>query len=1117
MDTLSEPIILDNSNTKTSVGRYLQRQLAGNAKTLRIVSAYFTMYAYRELRVQLQRITTVRFLYGDPGSVGEIDPGEKAGKGFHVTETGLSPTEALKQKSLARECAEWIKKSVQVRTIKQANFLHGKMYHIERPDDSDTAVVGSSNFTWRGLGFEHGANLELNLPVTAPATCDELKQWFDELWRDKARTEDAKQEVLDALARVGKNYSPELVYFKTLLEVFRERIEAREEAADLLDDTPLKDTQIWKTLYPFQRDGVTGIINRLRQHNGCILADSVGLGKTYTALAVIRYYEAQNQRVLVLCPKKLSENWKLYPAQFGQKGNPFKDDHFHYTVLHHTDLSRDTGESNGVPLAGFDWSAYGLVVIDESHNFRNESRNAYDEDGRIMRRSRYQRLLEEVIKAGGKTRVLMLSATPVNTSLTDLRNQLYFMTEKREDAFLETLGIRSLSAMLAVAQREFKQWEQQDGPKDKRALLNKLGGDFITLLDAVSIARSRRHVTRFYPEVVEKIGGFPHRTNPENETPPTDSLGQLSYETLNEEIQNFKLSIYTPAAYVSSEQRRQALAEEKQQRNFNQADREHWLIGMLRVNFLKRLESAAPSLALTLKRTVDRIDQLVERIERYQSVGTADTEVDETPESDPEDEDVIVNKARDPFHFEELDLPKWLEDLRRDRAVLAGVHARVAAITPERDSKLIALKARIRAKLHHPTTDKDGRRNRKVLVFTAFRDTAVYLYEQLRPLVREFEAECAMVAGDETKTTHGANNFNDILTNFAPIGRGRFARAETGRAIPDDKPEIDILIATDCVSEGQNLQDCDLVVNYDIHWNPVRLIQRFGRIDRIGSRNRQVNMVNFWPTKELDHYLNLQNRVEARMALVDAAATGDDRLVTGKGLPDETERSGDAQAELNFRDAQLRRLRAEALDLDDLDDSITLSDFSLDDFVAQLVDYLAQNREELEHTPLGVYAITGGARQRSRHSPGAAAPGVIFCLRQKNPSKNIRAHSPLKTYYLIYVRDDGEVRYNYTQAKQSLELFGELARGESQPLLHLCDAFDRETGNGCDMKKYNRLLEKALSAIRKQFGRQEIDSLRRRDGLLSKQSEQPREVNDFELVTWLVIKDDTPEVATSAQ
>jgi len=1092
--------ILDNSKGN-SVGKYLHGQLKG-ARAFRIVSAYFSVYAYAALRDELERAGDVRFLYGSPESVGEVDPGAKPDKAFQLSERGLSPTQLLRQKHLAADCKAWIQKRVEIRTIKKANFLHGKMYHIERPEAAGTAVLGSSNFTSRGLGFGAAANLELNLLVADAAVCDELKQWFDDIWRDKKLTKDVKDEVLDALSRLGNDYSPELVYYKTLLEIFSERMKAREDTRERIGDTHIKDTQIWQTLYQFQRDGVAGIIDRLEKHNGCILADSVGLGKTYTALAVIRYYREQNQRVLVLCPKKLSENWKLYAAQFGQSGNPFAQDNLDYTVLYHTDLSRTAGDSNGIDLAKFDWSSFGLVVIDESHNFRNESRSAFGEDGEIIRRSRYERLLEDVVIAGGKTNVLMLSATPVNTSLTDLRNQIYFMSKKRDDAFQKTLRIGNFRTMLNAAQKVFKEWERRPGAKQKRELFDSLGGEFFHLLDAVSIARSRRHVKNFYPEVVKQIGGFPEQMKPDNRHPPTDAKGELSYESLNAEIEKFELSIYTPAAYVApGGEADRKLKKEKEKLRFNQKDRERLLLGMIRVNFLKRLESAAHSFALTLERSVAKIDALIGRIERYlaNQAGVEESVADDAADDDadaPEDEDFIVNKARHPFHFKDLDLHLWLKDLRRDRAVLAGVHEKAAAIDPERDGKLIKLRAQLREKLENPTIDKDGRKNPKVLVFTAFKDTALYLYEQLQP---ELDAHCAMVAGDATKTTYGENNFHSILSNFAPIGRGRFSRDAQGRPIPDGKPEIDIIFATDCISEGQNLQDCDLVVNYDIHWNPVRLIQRFGRIDRIGSRNRQVRMINYWPVPELERYLNLENRVKARMALMDATATGDEPMT-------EDEMREGSETDVSFRDAQMRQLYNGVLDMDKSGDGVDMSDFSFDDFIAQLMNYLERKRKELESAPLGIYALVDCARAQESILP-AAAPGVIFCLRHRKAPQDATARNPLGDYYLVYVRDDGEVRYNYTHAKQVLELFGELAREKTEALLRLCAAFDRETDNGQEMAKYDQLLYHVFAAVSGQFERQEAGALSRRDGVLSKSSERPRGADDFELVTWLVIKD----------
>ena len=756
-----------------------------------------------------------------------------------------------------------------------------------------------------GLGGSDNANLEINLVTEDHATCAELQAWFDKIWEDKALTKDVKQDVLDALNRLGRDHDPELIYYKTLYELFREDIEAKRDSESQLEDTHLYDTRIWGALYEFQKDGAKSVISRLRRHGGCILADSVGLGKTYTALAVIKYFELRNDRVLVLCPKKLRENWSLYPVVNNNSNNPFLDDRFGYTLLSHTDLSRDTGKAGDIDLANFNWRNFDLIVIDESHNFRNDAKPRRDDKGMIVRNSRYSRLLEEVIKQGARTKVLMLSATPVNTSLIDLRNQIYLMTEKREDIFRNSLGIGHIGNLLKQAQKQFKTWEtkaKQDSAKDKATLLEALGADFFKLLAGVSIARSRRQIKQFYADEMDRIGQFPARRQPENHYPQTDSKDELSYKKLSDQIEQFALSIYRPSSYVISSDAKRRLEEEKKEWQFNQLDRERFLIGMIRVNFLKRLESSAYSLTETLGRTIGRIDELLRKIGRYEQKPGTDEEMDILPEDDDEDEEFLINRARTPYHLRELDLPRWKEDLLNDRELLKKARDQVAAITPERDGKLITIKDHIQHKSHNPTLDKDGRANRKLLVFTTFKDTANYLYENLTDLATETGLNMAMVSGDLTRTTFGANNFNAILTNFAPKARGRGE---------DVNGEIDLLIATDCISEGQNLQDCDTVINYDIHWNPVRIIQRFGRVDRIGSRNRAVRMINYWPTKDMDAYLRLKGRVEARMALVDAAASADDDLLN-EDLTDQV------QTELNFRDEQLKRMREEVLDLDEL-------------------------------------------------------------------------------------------------------------------------------------------------------------------------------------------------------
>ncbi len=1090
--------IIDNRQRR--VGDFLRQQTAPDSN-LSIVSAYFTIYAYEALRESLESANYTRFLYGEPQSVGALDPDTGDAKSFRLnTESGLVPNRVLAQKPLARACAAWITARVDIRTVKRANFLHGKLYHVARGDGGSAALVGSSNFTRRGLGLGATPNIELNLEVRDERDREPLIQWFDGLWTDTALTRDAKPEVLAALDRLGRAYAPEFIYYKTLFHVFEDWLAERGERAGLLHDVQLYDTEIWKTLYEFQQQGATNAINRLLRHNGCIVADSVGLGKTWTALAVIKFFELRNERVLVLCPKKLEENWVRYTSWAAYRNNPFEKDRLNYTVLAHTDLSRYEGRAGSIDLGNFNWGAFDLVVIDESHNFRNEGRDRTDEAGTVIRRSRYNRLLEEVVKDRVHTKVLMLSATPVNTSLRDLRNQVYLMTEKRVDAFRETLGIGDIQTLFGVAQRQFVQWEHErrGGKADKHGLIENLGADFLALLDAVTIARSREHIRRFFPKVNAEIGGFPRRAKPENLHPPTDRNGVLSYDDLHRRIGTFRMAVYMPSEYVRDPS---ALEAEKKRLNFNQRDREDWLIAMLRVNLLKRLESSAHAFTLTLGRMLDTMDGLDRRIEAWRTHGGNEA-VESTPGRDDEDDEFTVGKTQR-YRLADLDVDRWQRDLREDRATFRALYETAKHVTGERDAKLAALENVLANKVVHPTTDKDGRPNRKTLVFTTFADTARYVYEDMVQSRRVFgrDVQIALVTGgDGNHSTTGASKFIDILEQFAPRAQQR----------KDGGAEIDILIATDCLSEGQNLQDCDSVVNYDIHWNPVRLMQRFGRIDRLGSRNRQVAMTNFWPTEHLDRYLDLKNRVEARMALADAAATG---------LDDPLSRDA-AEGELTFRDEQLKRLRNEILDIEETDDGIAMSDLTLDDFVADLLQYMQRNRAELEAAPFGIYAIVDAeaASASERTDPRAAAirPGAIFCLKQRTVPTD-RTPNVLQPYFLVYVHADGRVRYTFRQARQSLALFRLLAVGRPEAAAALEDAFDRETDHGQRMEPYDALLEAALQSISQTFRNAEQQRLGRdRGAKLTRKTERPDRAADFALVTWLVIADTRPAVEAGA-
>ena len=1095
--------IRDNRERGT-VGEFLESQIE-NGSSLSVVSAYFTIYAFDKLKSCLNQINDLRFLFGEPQFIKLLDPDKSEKKSFIIDVDGLRLENQLQLKRVARECAEWIKDKVEVRSMQESNMLHGKMYHIAK-NGVENAILGSSNFTVRGLGLsEASSNIELNLKVADDRDRSDLKLWFDELWNDKNRVEDVKDEVLSYLNQLYQNHDPEFIYYKTLFHLF-DRYLGDQESRGLLDEPEqLVDTEIWSALYEFQKDGVKGAINKTLTHNGCIIADSVGLGKTYEALAVIKYFELRNDRVLVLCPKKLRENWTVYQAHTGNKLNPFPDDRYGYTVLSHTDLSRNSGMSGDIDLSSFNWGNYGLVVIDESHNFRNNTRGKKDEDGVPISRTRYERLMEDIVKSGVKTKMLLLSATPVNNDLRDLRNQLYFLTEEREDAFADSLGVANLRETITVAQTAFNKWAKRDGSRSSQNLLEELSTHFFKLLDGLTIARSRVQIKKHYPKSLRALGGFPERSKPESIYTEIDLEGEfMSYDALNEEISEYQLSLYNPTKYLRPEY--QSEYDLQTVNNFTQSDREHYLIGMMKVNFLKRLESSVHSFKITLKRTVGKIEELEARIRRFQTYRAENPDVDlaETEIDAGDDEELQaamqVGKSL-MFKMAHLDVERWLEDLQRDKDQLEGPYRSAIKVDPARDAKLAKLKELIAIKVKNPTITKRDQPNRKVLVFTAFADTADYLYSHLYEWARaELRIHTGLVtASGANKTTLGRTDFVQILTNFSPIAKNR----GDDNSMPQGE-EIDLLIGTDCISEGQNLQDCDYLINYDIHWNPVRIIQRFGRIDRIGSVNNSVKLVNFWPTDDLNRYINLKNRVEARMALVDVTAAQGDNLLDPESLRDVI--AGD----LRYRDQQLLKLKDEVFDLEEFNESVTLNDFTLDDFRMELIKYIESNRKKLEDEPFGLYAVVPPPPNDS-----IIQPGVIFCLRQKTKSEENEKLNPTQPYFLVYVREDGVVRFSFAQPKQILEMYRQLCAAKNKPYDELCALFDERTANGADMSKYNRLLERTVGAITQTYKKRAFTNLTSgRRGALPPVTDQITGTTDFELVTWLVIEN--PEIPQEA-
>ncbi len=1114
--------IIDNI-TRGTVGDFLRINIEDNSE-LSVVSAYFTIYAYKALQDKLDNIQKLNFLFGEPTFLKSIDPNKAKKMQFVIEDDKLviPADKRLEQKSAAKECSEWIRKKVDIKSIVKSNFLHGKMYHIKKSNGIEKAIMGSSNFTVSGLGLSDNSNIELNMVIDSDRDREDLHNWFDELWNDKSGiVEDVKDQVLAYLNKLYEENSPQIIYYKTLYHIFENYLN-EEESNNILDEKiGFLDTDIWNMLYDFQRDGVKGAINKIQKHNGCIIADSVGLGKTFEALAVIKYFELLNHRVLVLCPKKLRENWAVFRRN--DNLNFLLKDRFSYDILCHTDLSRTSGYSGDINLSTINWGNYGLVVIDESHNFRNDFMGKKDEDGSI-RLSRYGRLMNDIIKSGVQTKVLLLSATPVNNNLQDIRNQIYIITQGENDALKDTVNIKDIEQTVRTAQMHFNQWAS---PKNldhsTKALLDKIDSSFFRLLDELTIARSRKHIQSYYD--INKLGKFPMRLKPISISSNIDINKEFpNYDELNEEILEYKLSLFKPSAYIKDEFKPLYGQREKASGyNFDQVTRENYLIGMMKVNFLKRLESSIESFEISMKRTIEKMELLEKHINDFKANPQCqNTELEEMfilPEEDDEDNTAKYIGDKLKFNLAHLKLDKWLKDISKDKLQLNYLYEAAKKVSEDRDEKLNTLKELIRNKIKDPinfSVGCEGRPvpNRKVIIFTAFADTAEYLYNSLvKWIVYELKLNVALVTGgNENKTTFNPKGFknqkgyNEILTNFSPKSKNRSKMS----GMPQEG-EIDILIATDCISEGQNLQDCDYMINYDIHWNPVRIIQRFGRIDRLGSFNSKIQLVNFWPTSDLNKYLNLKGRVESRMTLVDITATGTDNLLSNIEQEDLSEQV------LSYRDEQLLRLKDEVLDLEDLSGNISLSDFNLSDFRADLINYLKLDEKSIEDTPCGVYGVVpagdntifevtypGKIDAKSRNY---LKPGVIFCLRQNaNTIENVVVN-PLGSYFLIYVLDDGTIKFNYTNAKQILEIYRLLCSSVVSPIEEICDIFDKETNQGKDMDKYSDLLKNAVNEIVRVFKKRNIKGLQTgRNAIMIPKNNTVNSTKDFELITWLVIK-----------
>ncbi|MBL1404836.1 MAG: DEAD/DEAH box helicase [Rhizobiales bacterium] len=913
--------------------------------------------------------------------------------------------------------------------------------------------------------------------ISDAETTKQLLQWFDTIWNDGKATQDIKDELLTHLDYLASEKPANLVYFITLYNIFKDYLEDIDEDSIIRSKTGFKDTLVWNKLYKFQRDGVMGAIDKLEKYNGCIIADSVGLGKTFEALAVIKYYELRNDRILVLCPKKLRENWTVYTIN--DKRNLLAADRFNYDVLNHTDLSRDKGKSGEINLETINWGNYDLLVIDESHNFRNSGTKT---DGT----TRYQRLMDQIIRSGVKTKVLMLSATPVNSRMNDLKNQVAFITEGRDTA-LADFGINSIEQTLRKAQTKFNKWLKL--PEDQRkaeVLLEDLNFDYFKLLDLMTIARSRKHIEKYYD--ISEIGKFPERLKPVNIKSDIDTSGQFPpLKEVNMAIKRLNLAAYSPLEYVRMDKKdeysRKYDQEVKGGSVFKQIDRERSLIHLMRINLLKRMESSINSFALTVDKIHGKISGLIEQIDAHENSEIEELSIEDIQTDDPELEDYLIgNKVK--VLVQDMDLVRWKQDLEEDRALLKNLLNDAVKVEPKRDAKLLRLKEVIKQKVNAPFNPD----NKKIVIFTAFSDTAEYLYEHISGWVsKELNLHSALITGSNKKCTiKGINkDLNNLLTNFSPISK------EREKVDPDATTQIDILIATDCISEGQNLQDCDMLINYDIHWNPVRIIQRFGRVDRLGSRNTAIQLVNFWPNMELDEYINLEARVSGRMVLLDISATGEENVI---------EYDKDKQMnDLDYRRKQMKQLQASVIDLEDMDGSVSITDMTLNDFRMDLSSYMKDNLPQLEKSPSGFYAAI-------QNPNGEFVAGTIFCLKDIHGKVEFDANYALAPYYIVYVAENGNIVFNHLQGKKSLDIFKKLCSMNKELDSKSIEALNEKTKNGKDMGAYQYMLECAMQSIVGKTEEKGLESLFSRGGTVLTQDHFSG-LEDFEVISYLIIKE----------
>lgn len=1076
--------LIDNINTRLIDDL---KQTIGKASRLHIAGASFSIYAFEALKKELNQIDELQFIFTSPTFIEENL--KKDSRQFYIPhiyneadlcggDFELRLKNQLTQRAIAKECAEWVKKKVIFKSNKNRTPLNGLVY-VEGKQQNEYAYSGVNSFTTSDLGLTQRKGFPTLIQQTEYPNSRAYLEWFKQVWENEEDLTDVSDKVRDYFENAFKDNSPEFIYFVTLYNIFNDFLD------DLsLDNLPndkvgFKESVVWNRLYNFQQDAVIGAINKLEKYNGCILADSVGLGKTFSALGVIKYYEMRNKDVLVLCPKKLEANWNTY--RHNDKNNILSGDRFRYDVLFHTDLSREKGVSNGRNLEAVNWGNYGLVVIDESHNFRNNSTV-------VGKENRYQKLLRKVIQEGIQTKVLMLSATPVNNRFNDLRNQLALAYEGNAENINRRLDTsKGIDQIFIQAQRAFNTWSRMETTqRTTEQLLDMLDFDFFEILDSLTIARSRKHITNYYDTTA--IGKFPQRNKPISiESPLTDD-NSVGYAYIAEQLGFLNLSVYTPLKYVLPskmahyETLYDKTVKEGKGGRLKQLDREQNLQILMRINLLKRIESSVHSFRITLSGIIKQVENALKSIEnsnfdtQYEGIQKYINDENFDWESEWGDEENIIGK-KVKIHLADIDKTRWNEDLSADLSLLNDLLNKTNPIVKARDTKLYELKKRLDEKITNPiNTD-----NKKAIIFTAFADTANYLYKELSKYLKDkYGLNTALVTGSQRLCSEKKipTDLNAILSCFSPVSKGK---AQIYRDMPES---IDLLIATDCISEGQNLQDCDYLINYDIHWNPVRIIQRFGRIDRIGSQNESITLVNFWPDVTLDAYINLKQRVENRMLIANMASTGDDNVLNQE------------EEEMEYRKIQLQKLKEEVIDLEDLREGVSITDLGLNDFRVDLSN-LIKIYKDATNTPEGLHAVVSSNENLPE--------GAIFILKNVNENVNIDKLNRLHPYYLVYMKKSGEVHLQHVEAKKVLDSIRHACNGKRQPLEELCKKISEETNDYYKMDDYSTLLKQSIHSILQTEEEKSVLSLFKSGGTISGKNKF-KGIEDFKLITFLIVR-----------